>query len=186
VILSAVAIAAALGLGACSADTDENPPQAASETSQSTPPAPVPPGPPAEPLPPPTALSDVMNRIADSNVPGADKVDLIESGTAGDATAMDKFGQALTQNGYAPATFEARDLRWVQEPPDTVSALVSLKTDNPRAGDFSFPMEFVFVDNTWQLARKTADELLQPGESAPQTPSAPAAPSSTPPPTPPR
>ena len=175
-ILSAVAIAAALGFGACSADTEQKPLQAAGETSPPGTPAPLPPGPPAEPLPPPTALSDVMNRIADANVPGADKVSLIESGTAGDATAMDKFGQALTQNGYAPATFEARDLRWVQEPPDTVLALVSLKTENPQAGDFSFPMEFVFVDTTWQLTRKTADELLQPGESAPQTPTAPATP----------
>ena len=126
-----------------------------------------------------------MNRIADANVPGADKVVLIESGTPADATAMDKFGQALIQNGYAPATFEARDLRWLQEPPDTVTAVVSLKTDNPQAGDFSFPMEFVFVDNTWQLTRKTADELLQPGESAPQTPSAPATPAPPTPPTPP-
>lgn len=139
-------------------------------------PAPVPPGLPVDPLPPPTALSDVMNRIADSTVPGADKIGLIESGTVGDATALDKFGQALVQNGYTPATFEARDLRWVQEPPDTVSALVSLKTDNPQAGDFSFPMEFVLVDNTWRLTRKTADELLQPDASAPQTPSAPATP----------
>jgi hypothetical protein len=174
VILSAVAIAAALGFGACSADTEQKPQQAAGETSSRTTPAPVPPGPPGEPLPPPTALSDVMNRIADANVPGADKVGLIESGTAGDATAMDKFGQALTQNGYTPATFEAQDLRWMQEPPDTVSALVSLTTDNPQAGAFSFPMEFVFVDDTWQLSRKTADELLAPGQSAPLTPDAPA------------
>lgn len=181
-ILSAVAIATALGLGACSADTERKPQQAVGETSPSSTPAPVPPGPPVDPLPPPEALADVMNRIADSNVPGAEKVGLIESGTAGDETAMDKFGQALMQNGYAPATFEARDLRWVQEPPDTVSALVSLRTDNPQAGDFSFPMEFVFVDNTWQLTRKTADELLQPTESAPQTPPAPSAPATPEPP----
>jgi hypothetical protein len=117
-----------------------------------------------------------MNRIADANIPGAEKAELIEAGTPADAAAMDKFGQALTQNGYAPATFEARDLRWVQDPPGAVSALISLRTDNPQAGDFSFPMEFVFVDDSWQLTRRTADELLQPAESSPQTPSAPAPP----------
>ncbi|MDV3135084.1 hypothetical protein [Mycobacterium sp. 29Ha] len=177
-ILSAAAIAAALGLGACSADTEQKQPEAATATSATSPLVQEPPGPPGAPLPPPEALSDVMNRIADANIPGAEKDGLIESGTQADATAMDKFGQALIQNGYAPATFEARDLRWVQDPPGTVSALISLKTGNPQAGDFSFPMEFVFVDNSWQLTRKTADELLQPGESAgPQTPSGPAPPS---------
>jgi len=187
VILSAVAIAAALGLGACSADSGQKPAQPAGDTASAATSVQTPPGPPVDPLPPPTALSDVLNRIADANVPGTDKVGLIESGTPGDAAAMDKFGQALIQNGYAPATFEARDLRWVQESPDTVTAVVSLKTDNPQAGDFTFPMDFVFVDNTWQLTRKTADELLQPGESAPQTP-APATPAPSEPaaPTPPR
>ncbi|MFI5508454.1 hypothetical protein ACIA48_13355 [Mycobacterium sp. NPDC051804] len=172
-MLSAVAIAAALGLGACSADSEQKPPQAPRETAPPTTAVQAPPG---APLPPPTALSDVMNRIADASVPGADKVGLIESGTAGDAAAMDRFGQALNQNGYSPATFEARDLRWVEEPPDAVSAVVSLRTDNPQAGDFSFPMEFVFVDNAWQLARTTADELLQPSEGTPQMPSEPAPP----------
>jgi hypothetical protein len=173
VVLSAAAIAAALGLGACSADEQS---AATSQTPPQPTPVQAPPGAPGAPLPPPMALSDVMNRIADANVPGADKIVLIESGTAGDAGAMDRFGQALIQNGYAPATFEARDLRWAGEPAETVSAVVSLKTENPQAGDFSFPMEFVLVDNTWRLSRKTADELLQPSASAPQPPSAPGPP----------
>lgn len=122
-----------------------------------------------------------MNRMADSNVPGAEKTGLIESPVPGDAAALDRFGQALRQNGYDPVTFEARDLRWVQGAPDKVSALVSLKTENPQAGDFTYPMEFIFTDNSWQLGRRTADELL--GEDAPQVPS-----TTTPatPPTPPR
>jgi hypothetical protein len=144
----------------------------------------VPAGPPVAPLPPPTALADVMNRIADSNVPGADKTALIESAAPGDAAAMDKFGQALTQNGYTPLTFDARDLRWVQGTSDTVSAVISLKSANPQAGDFSYPMDFILTDNTWQLARASADELLQPDADASQTPSAPSPP--LPPPTPPR
>ncbi len=183
VILSAVAIAAALGLGACGADSQDNQPEAATEKPAPTIPVQEPAAPPVAPLPPPTALTDVMNRIADANVPGADKTGLIESPAPGDAAAMDKFGQALRQNGYTPLTFEARDLRWVQGTPDTVSALVSLKSANPQAGDFAYPMEFSFTDNSWQLTRRTADELLQPGADAPQTPSAP---SSLTPPTPPR
>jgi hypothetical protein len=176
-LLSAVAIAAALGLGACSADSEQQRPEASMETAPPTVGDQVPAGPPAAALPPPAALADVMNRIADSNVPGADKTSLIESAAPGDAAAMDKFGRALIQNGYTPLSFEARDLRWVQGAPDTVSAVISLKSANPQAGDFSYPMDFLLTDDTWQLARASADELLQPDADAPQTPSAPTPPS---------
>ncbi len=179
-ILSAVAIATALGLGACGAKSEEKPADAAIQTSPPTVEDQQAEVPPATPLPPATALSDVMNRIADSNVPGADKTALIESATPADATAMDKFGQALRQNGYTPLNFEARDLRWVQGTPDAVWALVSLKSANEQAGDFSYPMEFILTDNAWQLTRRAADELLAPDADTPQTPSA------TAPPTPPR
>lgn len=179
-ILSAVAIAAAFGLGACSAKSEEKPADVAVQTPPPTVGDQETAAPPVAPLPPPTALSDVMNRIADSNVPGADKAALIESATPADAAAMDKFGRALLQNGYTPLNFEARDLRWVQGTPDAVWALVSLKSASQQAGDFSYPMEFILTDNTWQLTRRAADELLQPGADAPQTPSA------TAPPTPPR
>jgi hypothetical protein len=184
VILSAVAIAAALGLGACGAQNEEKPADAAIQTPPPTDGDQEAAAPPVAPLPPPTALSDVMNRIADANVPGADKITLIESATPADAAAMDKFGQALRQNGYTPLNFEARDLRWVQGAPDMVWALVSLKSASQQAGDFSYPMEFVLADHTWQLTRRAADELLQPGPDAPQTPSAPSPPLT--PPTPPR
>lgn len=182
-ILSAVAIAAALGLGACGAQSEQKQPEAAVETAPPTVGDQVPAGPPAAALPPPTALADVMGRIADSNVPGADKTALIESAAPGDVDEMDKLGQALTQNGYTPLTFEARDLRWVQGTSDTVSAVISLKSANPQAGDFSYPMDFILTDNTWQLTRGSADELLQPDADASQTPSAP---SPLTPPTPPR
>jgi hypothetical protein len=177
VSLSAVAIAAALGLGACSSDTEEKPAPATVATTPPMVPDQEVPAPPGAPLPPPTALSDVMNRLADSNVPGAEKTGLIESPVPGDAAALDKWGQALRQNGYDPVTFEARDLRWVQGAPDKISAVVSLKTENPQAGDFSYPMEFILTGNSWQLARRSADELL--GEDAPQ-----GSPSTTPPPPP--
>jgi hypothetical protein len=193
VSLSAVAIAAAFGLGACSSDAEEKP----SPATVATPPPTVPdhqvPAPPGAPLPPPTAFSDVMNRLADANVPGAEKTGLIESPVPGDAAALDKWGQALRQNGYDPVTFEARELRWVRGAPNKISAVVSLKTDNPQAGDFSYPMDFILAGNSWQLARRSADELF--GEDAPQVspstspaPPPPAAPPIPPaaPPTPPR
>jgi hypothetical protein len=136
------------------------------------------------PLPPPDALTDVMNRISDAGVPGAEKTRLIESATPGDAESMDRFGQALRDGGYAPVRWEARDLRWAQGTQGQgtqgkVLALVTLKTANPQARDFSFPMEFNFVDDSWQLTRRTADALLHLGEDAPVPP-----PTATPKPTP--
>jgi len=123
-----------------------------------------------------------MNRLADPNVAGAEKTVLIESPVPGDTAALDKWGQALRQNGYEPATFEATDLRWVQGAPDKVSAVMNLKTGNPQAGDFTYPMEFLLADNAWRLARRSADELL--GEDAPQA--SPDATTPEPAPTPPR
>jgi hypothetical protein len=121
-----------------------------------------------------------MNRIADSDVPGADKLGLIESAAPGDAAAMDKFGVALRDAGYNPLSFEARDLRWVQGVPDRVSALVALRTENPQAGDFTYPMEFIFTDNAWQLARRSADELLGEDSVAPSPTPSPTAPTTAP------
>jgi hypothetical protein len=132
------------------------------------------------PLPPPAALTDVMNRISDANVPGADKTRLVESATPGDADSMDRFGKALSDGGYAPVTWEARDLRWAQGNQGKVLALVTLKTANPQARDFTFPMEFNFVDNAWQLTRRTADALLHLGEDAPPVPPPTAPPTPTP------
>ena len=125
----------------------------------------------APPLPPPAALIDVMARIADPNVPGAAKVDLVEFATPDDAAAMDKFGKALADGGYQPLTFEATDLRWSEGTTGKVLALVIIKTANPQAADFKFPMEFNAVDGKWQLTRRTADALLHLGEAAATPPS---------------
>jgi hypothetical protein len=184
VILSAVAIAAALGLSGCGDDADVNNAEASMET---LPPITKPPtvsvpeeaGPTIAPLPPPAALIDVMNRIADPNVPGNDKLNLIEFATPGDAAGMDKFGRALQDGGYAPVTFDAADLRWAEGKPGRVLALVTIKTASASDKDFTFPMEFNFTDNRWQLTRRTADALLHLGEDVPPPP-----PSLTPPPTP--
>ncbi|MEO3759175.1 hypothetical protein ABGB19_12915 [Mycobacterium sp. B14F4] len=122
------------------------------------------------PLPPPNALTDVMARLADPDIPGAEKLDTIEMATPADAAAMDKFGQALRDGGLTPTTFEATDLTWAEGRQGNVLALVTIKTANPDAGDFTFPMEFHFADNHWQLTRKTADALLQLGDVPAPTP----------------
>jgi hypothetical protein len=125
-------------------------------------------GPSVAPLPPPQALIEVMTRIADPNVAGAGKLDLVEFATPDAATAMDKFGRALA--GYQPVTFEAAELRWAQGGPGRVLARVTIRTPNAQTGNFTFPMEFNSVDDNWQLSRHTADALLQFGETPSPTP----------------
>ncbi len=114
-----------------------------------------------------------MNRLADPNVPGAQKVDLIENAKPDEAEAIDSLGRALNQSGYAPATFEVTDVRWGEGTRGSrVLATVTLKTENPQAGNFSYPMEFNLADNRWQLTRESADTLLESAEepAAPPTP----------------
>ena len=170
-VLSAVAIAAAFGLSGCGDDPSRVPTD--SEAAPITPPPTVvQPGPalPTAPLPAPSALTDVMARIADPAIPGADKLDAIELATPEDAVAMDKFGQALRDGGLTPPTFEATDLTWAEGRQGNVLATVTIGTANPDAGEFRFPMEFHFADDRWQLTRETADALLQLGDVPPPTP----------------
>jgi hypothetical protein len=167
VALSAVAIAAALGFSACGADDEPSRPAAVETPPPITKPptAPVAPPPLADPLPPPAALTDVMARLADPNIPGAEKVGLVENATADDAAALDRFGLALRDGGFLPVTFEATDLTWSQANPGNVLSTVVVKTANPQAGrDFTFPMEFSLTNGSWQLTRQTADMLLQLGQ----------------------
>ncbi len=84
----------------------------------------MPAAPPAAPLPAPEVLTGVLDRLADVNVSGADKVVLVEQGTADDAAALDKFGRALADNGFMPLTFEATDLAFSQTEPKNVVATV--------------------------------------------------------------
>jgi hypothetical protein len=114
-------------------------------------------------------LTDVMGRLADPNVPGTDKVALVQYGTPADAAALDRFGKALADSGYMPLTFDAQDLTWAQDQQGNVIANITIKTSNPQAGgrDLKFPMEFSPQQDTWQLTRKTADLLLQLGQQQP-------------------
>jgi hypothetical protein len=122
-------------------------------------------------LPPPAALTDVMNRLADPDVPGTDKVGLVENGTPADAAALDRFAKALHDSGYAPVTFEARDLMWAKDQAGAVIANITVNASGPQAGnDLKFPMEFAPQQDSWQLTRQTADLLLQMGSTAAPTP----------------
>jgi hypothetical protein len=157
-----------VGLSGCS-DTSH---PAASHTPDAPIPSTSAPAPPpaSAPLPPPNALTDVLHRLADPNVAGADKVGLVEQATADDAAALDSLGKALQDNRFTPLTFEARDVAWSQSDPGNVVATIIAKTATDQAGDFSFPMEFNPRGAGWQLTRNTADLLLELGATPTATP----------------
>ncbi len=184
-IRSAATIVAALGSGAYS--HQEHPAAAPSVETSAAPtadmPAPVGPTPGALPLPPESALIDVMSRLSDPALPGDQKVALIEDGTADEAAGLDRFGIALRDNGSLPLTFEARDLAWSQSEPGNVVATVVVRTANPLDGEFTYPMEFSPADGPWQLSRQSADQLLQLSSGDSTAPPAP--PAIEPPPVPP-
>ena len=140
------------------------PSEAPSTTTVAAPAAPV-----SSPLPPPQALTDVLVRLSDPAVPGADKIGLVELATADDAAALDKFGRALADNGALPLTFDATDLKWSERKAGNVVATVNVTTANQPPGKFSFPMEFTPVRDSWQLTRTTADLLLEFGEGVTAT-----------------
>jgi hypothetical protein len=163
--LSAVtALVAAFGLCGCNSDA---PPAADPSTTTAAATAPL--APVSSPLPPPQALIDVLARLSDAAVPGADKVGLVEMSTEGDAAALDKFGKALADNGALPLTFEAVEEKWSDTETGNVVATVNVTTANNPPGKFSFPMEFTPVRDEWQLTRKTADLLLDFGDGATAT-----------------
>jgi hypothetical protein len=112
-----------------------------------------------------------MGRLADPNIPGPDKVGLVQNGTPADAAALDRFSKALHDSGYAPLAFDATDLTWAQDQPGNVIANITIKAAGPQAGkDMNFPMEFSPQQDSWQLTRQTADLLLQLGQQPTPTP----------------
>jgi len=135
--------------------------------------------PPAAPLPAPEALTDVLGRLADPNVPGINKVNLIEGATPESAATLDKFTNALRDNGYQPMTFVASNIAWSDKNPSDVMATISVKTARASNGTFTFPMEFTPFQGGWQLSKRTAEMLLALGNSSGMT-----TPTSTPAPTP--
>ena len=162
-VLSAVTVVTALGLCGCGSGTSTDDTARPSPISASTT-APV--TPPSAPLPAPETLTDVLYRLADVAVPGADKIALVEQGTPGDAAALDKFGRALDDNGFLPLTITATDLAWSPSEHGNVVATVDVTAESDPARRFSFPMEFTAHGDGWQLTRHTADQLLVLGADA--------------------
>ncbi len=117
------------------------------------------------PLPAPQALTDLLGRLADPNVPAAEKVNLIEGATAESAGTLDKFTTALRDNGYLPMTFTADDIAWSDKNPSNVMAAIVVHTAKADNGTFTFPMEFTPSQGGWQLSRRTAEMLLALGKS---------------------
>ena len=107
------------------------------------------------------ALADVLYRLADPNIPGNEKLPLVQDATGPDAAALDTFATALRDNGFSPMTITASDIAWSPEQPGDVLATVEFAaadTDDPEG--FSFPMGFRRTDAGWQLTRDTAEELF--------------------------
>lgn len=166
---------AALGVAGCSTGASKTAPSPASPmlTPASSPLA----APPTAALPPPEALTDVLNRLADPNVPGLNKVGLVEGATPESAGTLDKFVNALRDNGYLPMTYTASNVAWSDKNPSDVSATVSIDTARADKGVLTFPMEFAPYQGGWQLSRRTAEMLLALSSTAVAPP--PPAPSTT-------
>lgn len=156
--LAAFAAALLLGVTACGNDTH---PAASESSSPTTTVSSLIAAPPPEtPLPPPEALTDVLYRLADTSVPGAEKTDLVEG--APGAEQLDKFGKALADSGYTPVGFTAENIAWATDSPGNVTSDVTVHSQNPAmANGFTFPMEFTpLPQGGWQLSKTTADILL--------------------------
>jgi len=159
IAVNAAAVVAALGLSGCSSGDSKNSSSAAESA------APAASSPLAAPLPPPEALTDVLSRITDPNVPGINKVNLIEGATPESAATLDKFTNALRDNGYQPMTFVADNIAWSDKNPSDVMATITVKTAHANNGAFTFPMEFTPTQGGWQLSKRTAETLLALGNS---------------------
>lgn len=119
--------------------------------------------PPAAPsaLPAPEALTDVVYRLADPAVAGADKLGLVEGATAADSNTLNGFAAALRDGGFSPVTVTATDIRWSEATPGDVLATIAIAGPQPdRGADFRFPLEFSPHNGGWQLTQDTAELLL--------------------------
>jgi hypothetical protein len=176
-LISAAAVAT-IGLSGCSPG-DSKTAAPASPTAPGAPNSVV--AAPAGALPSPDALTDVLNRLADPNVPGINKLNLVEGATPESAATLDKFINALRDNGYLPMSFVANNVAWSDKNPPDAAATITVNTAKGNTGKFTFPMEFVPFQGGWQLSRRTGDMLLALGNSPATTaPAAEPAPTSAP------
>ncbi len=107
----------------------------------------------------------MLNRLADPDVPGINKVNLIEGATPESAATLDKFINALRDNGYLPMSFVANNIAWSDKNPSDAAATIGVNTARGNSGKFTFPMEFAPFQGGWQLSRRTGDMLLALGNS---------------------
>ncbi len=113
------------------------------------------------PLPTPEVLSAVLYRLADTAVPGADKLSLVSDASPSDAAALDAFGAALRDDGFAPIIVTATDIGWSDDNTDRVGANITITPADPEdPRGFTFPMEFRPSAVGWQLTSETGDTLL--------------------------
>ena len=172
-VLAVALFVIAVGSVACG----KNHTAAPASPAPTTPTSVAPPEPAAAPLPPPEVLTDVLYKLADTSVPGAQKVSLIEGATADNAAQIDKFGKALQDNQFTPLDFTAENIAWSDTEAGDVNADVKVRTQNPAlGGGFTFPMEFRPFQGGWQLSRTTADILLTLGQNQGSPPPSPPAP----------
>ncbi len=155
----------ALGLAGCSEDRPPAPPPSDRALISAS----VPPAPTVAPLPPVDQLTGVLYQLADPSIPAERKVGLVQYATPDDEPALTNFAEALKDSGFAPLTVDATDLRWAGDPGHVVAS-VTIGSSNPAVQAFTFPMEFAPIHDTWQLSRRTAEQLLPLVGATPPTP----------------
>ncbi|WP_078311734.1 MULTISPECIES: hypothetical protein [unclassified Mycobacterium] len=155
------ASAAVLALTACSSSNDKAAPASPSATqpgSSAAAAAAVP----DHPLPDPAVLTDVLNRLGDPNLPGAEKVTAVQGATP---EQLDKFTKAIGDAGFSPLSFTVKDPKWSTETAGDVEAVVTINSPSPKMGGFAVPMSFSPEGQGWKLSKRTSDLLLKTGTS---------------------
>ena len=152
--------AAVLALTACSSSNDKAAPASASATPPASSAAAA--AVPNHPLPDPAVLTDVLNRLADPNLPGAEKITAVQGATP---EQLDKFTKAIGDAGFSPLSFTVKDPKWSTETQGDVEAVVTINSPSPKMGGFAVPMSFSPEGEGWKLSKRTSDLLLKTGTS---------------------
>ena len=153
--------AAVLTLSACSGSGDKASPtsSSAAQPAATSAAAAAAPG---HPLPDPAALNDVLNKLADPNLPGTEKITAVQGATP---EQLDKFTKAIGDAGFSPLSFTVKDPKWSTETPGDVEAVVTINSPSPKMGGFAVPMSFSPEGEGWKLSKRTSDLLLKTGTS---------------------
>lgn len=153
--------AAVLTLSACSGSGDKASPTSSSAAQPAATSAAAAAAP-DHPLPDPAALNDVLNKLADPNLPGTEKITAVQGATP---EQLDKFTKAIGDAGFSPLSFTVKDPKWSTETPGDVEAVVTINSPSPKMGGFAVPMSFSPEGEGWKLSKRTSDLLLKTGTS---------------------